>query len=221
MTTHEKYIVEITNAMEIDRTEDEMIKFAEHKRITLREMLEYADNILGVMHHEALMKIFKHKYFNENILKVIKDEYDLETLSDDDIEFYEMDIIDYLENYTDFENYLSDWAEIIHPDLVIGCAGYSDWSEFATTKNLVSYAKDLWDGYNFYDVDIYDLETEHLYESYGSVHIDYGNFNADYIMEEFGLDELNLINNDVISGFTKNDKTTLYEKVCEYRFVKA
>ena len=42
------------------------------------------------------------------------------------------------------------------PGLVAGTAGYSPWSEYITLDGMGQYARDMWDGYNFYDLDIYE-----------------------------------------------------------------
>lgn len=220
MTTHKKYIIEITYANET-YTDDEMVHFANNRRLTLTEVLEYTNNIFKINQADALKKIINHKDFDKDIIQEIKDEYDFDELDNETIEIYELDIIDHLENYTDFNNYLRDWVKVIKNDLEIDTAGYSEWTEYICPKDVSEYASDLWNGHNLYDIDIYDLETKHLYESYGSVHIKPENFNATYLMQELGHDELNLIDNETVDYFEKQDKVKLYKKEWSYNFIEA
>ena len=154
----------------------------------LQDFIEYweleAEQLIGYKDNTAFIK----DYFNEALDYI---NYNF-AMYDRDDSF----INDILEGY----------------NFTITTVGYSQWAYVICPLDSVSFAKDLWEGWNFYDISQYEVlddgELDHI-DSISGVYFEYGADIMEYIQECFNFDTENygfILNNDS-EHLTKNFRT--------------
>lgn len=103
----------------------------------------------------------------------------------------------------------------------VGTAGYSQWSQYITTSENYQFCSDLWDGYNFYDVFVYNVDENGVLNPCDFLCENY--IKNDDNLEAVLCDVINtsnatiyLWNNDNAAYFEKYNKIDVGEKI-EYR----
>lgn len=200
---------------------EEHIRSMEWKEV--KEVLEDLD-ILDKMNVDILYNINKN-YIIDYLMEEILYHYDPDVL-------FEMDNIKKVV-FKDLEPELIEgwyWEategekEQVFYDLglQIGSVGYSNWATIIADKDLnMDYLRDLWDGYNFYDIYIHDNQG-YVIDSisklwYPDLRLE--DIQAD-IKEYFNIDKPVFIDNDIIQYIS--GKPNLVEEVnnISYRLKK-
>ena len=137
----------------------------------------YREVLIGSMEWREVREVLEDldllDKINVDILYNINKNYILDYLEEELLYHYDPDVLIEMNNikkviFEDLEQELIDeWyyrateeeKEQVFYDLglQVGSAGYSNWATIIAYKDLnINYLKDLWDGYNFYDIRIHD-----------------------------------------------------------------
>lgn len=132
------------------------------------------------------------KEFNKKLEKIMLNNNDLIT----DYELSEEDKKYILDLKEDFNNYITnDVLEELCNELsvYINTAGYSDWCYYiAPDSTYRSFANDLWDGYNFYDIAILD-EKGRMMDSVSCCYITNEDELIHLVNDYFSIDEKDIL----------------------------
>ena len=153
---------------------------------------------------------------NVDILYNINKNYIIDFLTEEILYYYDPDVLIEMDNikkviFEDLEQELIDawyWEateeekeQVFYSlGLQVGSAGYSNWATIIAYKDLnINYLKDLWDGNNFYDMQLYDNQGN-MMESISELW--YPDLELEeiqsYIKAYFGIENPVFIDNDII-----------------------
>ena len=165
---------------------------------------------------EVLEDLSSLDKMNVNILYNINKDYIIDYLKEELLYHYDLDVLIEMNNikkviFEDLEQELIDeWyyrateeeKEQVFYDLglQVGSAGYSNWATIIAYKDLnINYLKDLWDGNNFYDMQLYDNQGN-MMESISELW--YPDLELEeiqsYIKAYFGIDNPVFIDNEIV-----------------------
>ena len=165
---------------------------------------------------EVLEDLSSLDKMNVNILYNINKDYIIDYLKEELLYHYDLDVLIEMNNikkviFEDLEQELIDeWyyrateeeKEQVFYDLglQVGSAGYSNWATIIADKDLnINYLKDLWDGNNFYDMQLYDNQGN-MMESISELW--YPDLELEeiqsYIKAYFGIDNPVFIDNEIV-----------------------
>lgn len=183
-----KNLFEVTHASYIDGSDYDLIKFGLDKDKTTLVMDELA-NLYNAYKNEnetleSLFKAFMLSNSSKDYLIEAIFLHQVDVLrymdEDDSDDFNELDNDDKIDEILDYltddiyeslqclgKDFLYDFVEYYNFEL--GAVGYSDWTYVLTINGNMSFASDLWDGYNFYDIIQYD-EKENIVDSICNVY---------------------------------------------------
>lgn len=159
------------------------------------------------MNDEKLDKFFNHSIEEFENYTGAKNLHDLAEYNFFEY-FFDLDGLDLVEYFERF-------------DIYVGTAGYSNWAQYVTIGEDYGFCSDLWDGYNFYDVFVYNADENGVLNPCDLICENY--IKSDNNLEAVLCDVINtnnatiyLWNNDSAAYFEKYNKIDVEEKI-EYR----
>lgn len=234
----QKYI-ELSEDFEMDGMDWE-VKFIDEGESWGAQFMEFAEYCSNYVSNHKIptirqfFKFFEQEELDENI---IIEFWEHEKCFDDDSEDLELDydtckkeMITYYHKSVDFEEFLDRVEDYLKEAVLFigfpvfcgynaGIVGYSDWAYYIAPQDISSeFVRDLWEGWNFYKVAVYD-EKMNLLDCLGDCYITSNNELLDVLTCNFDIEEENirLIDNELSRNF--NFKT--YEpRPIEYEFVE-
>lgn len=124
------------------------------------------------------------------------------------------EMIDYCSYDVTFDEFLNGMLDYFVSDIILidypafcgystGTVGYSNWSRYITVPEVDSnFVRDVWEGYNFYDMAVYD-ENGTMIDSIGGCYIPSEKELIEYAKDYFHIEkeDIKLVDNDNVQYF--------------------
>lgn len=191
------------------------------KRLDFKEILEMEtkrlDSIDKLGEEEINKILFDYiKEIDKEHIKEFKEEHEITILNTND----KNDIVyEYIENgYLNEEEHFEELAKVFN--LQFGTVGYSQWSYYLSLPDInKEYISDLYEGYNFYDFCMYELNENNELERMETLtsyvkSLDFKDYD-NTIKELFGIYDYKIIENTSHLTYIDVPKELLVETVSE------